>query len=150
MHTSHSKSEASGLRKLMSGKGGIAIGVTMLIAAGVILFLSFRGRNPVEDSTNRNYICAETRKTFAYTLSPGESFPVTSPYTKSATGYPAEKCYWTRDGKAKLKPTLVLLNEYVGLPGPTICPDCGREVRIHNPPPPGEAMDEAVQANRQE
>lgn len=150
MHTKTAKVEPSGIRKFMTGRTGIGIGVVLLVVSIIILFLAFRGRDVAEASTNRNYICAETRKPFAHTIVPGESYPVMSPYTKRATGWPAEKCYWTRDGKAKLKPTLVLLNDYVGLPGPTSCPDCGREVRLHNQPPPGELLDEAIQSNRQE
>ena len=42
---------------------------------------------------------------------------------------------WTKDGKIKQDPTPVLLNEYAGKPGPTFCPDCGRRVVAHNPPP---------------
>ena len=50
--------------------------------------------------------------------------------------------------KAKLEPTYVLLNKYIGKPGPTICPDCGREVKGHNPLPPPELMEEARAVGR--
>ena len=61
-----------------------------------------------------------------------------SPYTNKKTGYPAEKCFWTRDGKRKAEPTYLLLNEHRGKKGPTICPDCGRIVYPHNPTPPSD------------
>ena len=35
----------------------------------------------------------------------------------------------------KPEPTWVLVNEFVGRPGPTFCPDCGRLVVGHNPAP---------------
>jgi len=83
-------------------------------------------------------MCAETMKTFQHKPKMGETIPVESPYTHRKTGYPTEKCFWTRDGKRKLKPTYVLLNKYRGKKGPTICPDCGRIVYPHNPTPPPE------------
>ena len=51
------------------------------------------------------------------------------------TGYPSEKCYWTKDGKIKTEPTYVLLNIYKNSSEPTFCPDCGRLVVSHNPAP---------------
>jgi len=59
--------------------------------------------------------------------------PVLAPSGKN-TGYEAELCYWTKDGKPKETPTPVLLNIYKGIKGPTFCPDCGRLVVGHNPP----------------
>ncbi len=150
MHTKPTAAAPSGIRRFLTGKAGIGIGAVLLVTSGVILFVAFSGRNVSEDAANRNFICAETNKSFAHVIEEGETYPILSPYTKNRTGWPAEKCFWTRDGKAKMKPTLVLLNEYVGKSGPTMCPDCGREVRGHNPPPPVELMEEAIQANRQE
>ncbi len=59
-------------------------------------------------------------------------------FTSPKTGkpaYPAELCFWTRDGKSKGDATKVLLNRYKGIDGPTFCPDCGRLVTDHNPHP---------------
>ena len=38
------------------------------------------------------------------------------------------------------EPTYVLLNTWTGKPGPTICPDCGREVTRFNPMPPDQLL----------
>jgi hypothetical protein len=78
----------------------------------------------------------------------GSMPPFNSPSTGKPMVFPAERCYWTKDGKGKLEPTLVLLNEFIGKPGPTNCPDCGREVYPRFPYPPAAVMDEAVKANR--
>jgi hypothetical protein len=106
---------------------------------------------------NRLYICAETGQTFHYSLKLGDTIPVMSPYTGRNTGYPAELCYWTKDGGTSTDPTPVLLNGYKGLPGPTFCPVCGRLVVGHNPapgpgvkPPPTEAEYRARLAKREE
>jgi hypothetical protein len=64
----------------------------------------------------------------------GQSIPIKAP-SGNNSGYPAELCYWTKDGQAKTDPTPVLLNVLVGKPGPTFCPDCGRLVVGHNPRP---------------
>ncbi len=61
--------------------------------------------------------------------------PVKSPFTGKETGYKAELCFWTKDGSTKTDPTAVLMNDDVGKPGPTFCPDCGRLVVHHNPVP---------------
>ena len=85
------------------------------------------------------YIDANTGKAFDHILEKGERVPIQTPSGEKA-GYPAEPCYWTKDGKAKTEPTWVLLNVYSKKPGPTFCPDCGRLVVGHNPPPaPGES-----------
>ncbi|HYD02080.1 MAG TPA: hypothetical protein VEB22_12710 [Phycisphaerales bacterium] len=78
----------------------------------------------------------------------GDKAPYKSPSTGKTAVWPAEKCYWTRDGKAKTEPTLVLLNSYVGKPGDTICPDCGKKVYPRNKPPPDDLMAEAEREGR--
>jgi hypothetical protein len=80
-------------------------------------------------------VCAQTGKAFTVELKDGLSIPVRSPYSGQQTGYPAELCYWTKDGKPKDEPTAVLLNSWVGKRGPTFCPDCGRLVVGRNPEP---------------
>jgi len=98
-------------------------------------------------SRDRVYIDSVTGKPFNFELKPGDSgiTPVLAP-SGGNTGYPAEQCYWTADGKIKADPTYVLLNKFIGRTGPTFCPDCGRLVVDHNPspipggkPPPTEA-----------
>jgi len=88
---------------------------------------------------------ANPPKPFKHTLAPGEGIPVMAP-SGNRTGYPAEACYWTKDGKPKSEPTYVLLNVWKGSKDPTFCPDCGRLVVPLNPiadpsrrPPPTKA-----------
>jgi hypothetical protein len=84
------------------------------------------------------FVNVQTGKTFHEALSVGMVFPVKSPDTGDMSGYPAELCYWTKDGSPKKDPTAVALNSYLGKPEPTFCPDCGRLVVEHNPlPGPG-------------
>ncbi|MBK8269586.1 MAG: hypothetical protein IPK83_15305 [Planctomycetes bacterium] len=87
------------------------------------------------DSAPVWYVCSETGKAFEHIRQMGEMEPVYSPLSKKNTGYRAEKCFWTKDGKIKTTPTYVLLNELIGKPGPTLCPDCGRLVEPHNKRP---------------
>jgi hypothetical protein len=118
---------------------GGKIAAVVIIAAGVAL-MGYNVRNFTRSegaalSGERPYICAETGKTFAYKIKMGDTFPVESPHSGKRTGYHAEACYWTKDGKIKPEPTYVLLNKYLNKPGPTFCPDCGRLVREMNDPP---------------
>jgi hypothetical protein len=83
----------------------------------------------------RVFICSETNKTYNVELHPDMKIPHDSPYSDKPTGFPAEMCYWTKDGKIKEDPTPVLINSYVNKPDPTFCPDCGRMVSIRNPAP---------------
>lgn len=76
-------------------------------------------------------------------LPEGASYPMVNPKTGKKTLYRPEPCYWGKDGKPKDKPTWVLLNGVKKLPGPTICPDCGRTVVPHNPAPPPSAYQQA-------
>jgi len=80
------------------------------------------------------FIDAKTGKPYSIELKEGMPFPAPAP-SGGNTGYPAEKCYWTKDGKEKKDPTYVLLNRFVAKPEPTFCPDCGRLVVGHNPRP---------------
>jgi len=122
---------------LRTSAGQIGLVAFVLVAAGM-LFYSVRGfgRSDAAAATSeRPFIDAETGKTFAYKIKMGDTFPVVSPFTGKRTGYHAEACYWTRDGKIKKEPTYVLLNKYKNKSGPTFCPDCGRLVREMNDPP---------------
>lgn len=84
-----------------------------------------------------------------YSIAKGENLPYLNPKTGKRTLYPVEACYWTKDGKAKFPPTYVILNERMGKPGPTICPDCGRRVVIYNPTPPNNLMQAAWEESQQ-
>jgi len=138
-----------GFREFLKTKAG-----RMAAFAGAVLALiifayamyGFFGPNEAEAvSATRTFVDASTGKPFKVTLEVGMPIPCKAP-SGNMTGYPAELCYWTKDGKIKDSPTAVLLNETVGKTGPTFCPDCGRLVIGHNPqpkpgknPPPTEA-----------
>lgn len=109
-----------------------------IVALG-ILYFEFRGRSSNEqvDNSTRWFVDADSGKPFRKNLELGMSVPIKSPFTGHNTGYPAELCYWTADGKAKTDPTPVLLNSEIGVDEPTFCPDCGRLVVGHNPAPDG-------------
>ncbi|MCB9858252.1 MAG: hypothetical protein H6818_21420 [Phycisphaerales bacterium] len=121
----------------LSGVWGIVVAMVLLATA---VYLAYQTMYTVEptplDPPPIMYICSETLETFQHKPEVGESIPIDSPFSKKKTGYPAEKCYWTKDGKQKLIPTYVLMNENLGIKKPTICPDCGRLVVPHNPLPP--------------
>jgi hypothetical protein len=146
------------LRQFFNTNGGKITAVALVLLALVIAFYSFRSNLGMSSasaiSRDRMFIDATTGKPFEHVISVGETLPVKAP-SGDHSGWPAELCYWTKDGKPKQDPTPVLLNQYVKKPGPTFCPDCGRMVRPHNPapgpgvrPPPTKAEYEQQQANR--
>ena len=122
-----------------AGKG-VAVGLVCIgLAACVWSIISNLHDDASALSRDRVFICSETGKPFNIELTPGTKIPAPSPYSGKNTGYPAEPCYWTKDGKPKEEPTWVLLNTFAKKPEPTFCPDCGRLVRPLNPPPqPGQ------------
>lgn len=125
----------------------ILAAVVGLVALGYSAIQSFRQAAASPDSTSRfrTLIDSKTGQVFEdFKIPQGESWPMVNPSTGERTLYPTETCYWTKDGKAKLKPTYVLLNEQVGKSGPTMCPDCGRRVVPHNPMPPAELLNQAL------
>ncbi len=123
----------------------LIIVAAVAIAGGTVWSLS-GGSNALEAGTRqRAMIDAVTGQVFEnYKIRDGDTQPFRNPRTGEATLYPAEACYWTTEGKAKLEPTFVLLNGYKGIEGPTTCPDCSRPVVPHNPPPPPEAWADVV------
>lgn len=136
----------SGLRQFLnSGIGkNLAIAVVALLV-GVAGYVGYRTLGPSDAmaaSTGRVFIDAETGEAFTHEISVGETIPVEAP-SGQKTGYEAERCYWTKDGQIKQKPTFVLMNRFKGEEGPTFCPDCGRLVtdlnrapmQGDNPPP---------------
>lgn len=126
------------MREWLESTGGkIAAGVLLAVAAVAVFFAVRNVFGPppeVRDANRRVFIDVETGKPFTYELRIGDMIPVRAPSGKDS-GYPAELCFWTKDGQAKDEPTPVVLNEEMGKPGPTFCPDCDRLVRGHNPRP---------------
>ncbi len=122
---------------LLSGPLGIVLVVVLLSTAGFLTYKTLRTAPRPEPGENEvTLMCSESGKLFQHNLKEGETWPIVSPYSKKATGFPVERCYWTKEGKRKKTPTYVILNHYRGKPGDTLCPDCGRIIIPHNPPPP--------------
>jgi hypothetical protein len=118
--------------------GRLVAGLLFVLAMGFIAYSFWTASASsrfTASSNDRVFVCSETGKSFHYTIKLGDSIPVQSPYSGKATGYPAELCYWTADGKTKEEPTPVLLNTWIGKKGRTFCPDCGRVVVSYNPAP---------------
>lgn len=138
-----SRRAAVNVKMLLAG-GGALVGVVVLV--WMLATSSLFARDPMVDaSRTRPAKDSATGADFPdFLMTPGDPPPWKNPITGQETLWPAELCYWTRDGKATLTPTLVILNQYTGLPGKTTCPDCGREVVRHNPTPPVELMVEAA------
>lgn len=111
-----------------------AFAALAVLVTGYFVWTSLGGSDAAVSSTDRVFICSETGKQFRYTIKLGDMTPLRSPYSGKDTGYPTEECYWTADAKPKKEPTYVLLNQTVGKPGPTFCPDCKRLVIPLNPP----------------
>lgn len=138
---------ASSSKKLIASIAALVVSVGVL---GYVLFStmqSFSGDpkraaayTRVMDSVTGEYI-----EQFPFT---GERlvFPAVNPKTGQRTLYPVELCYWTKDGKAKLEPTPVILNQWLGKTGQTTCPDCGRSVSKGNRMPPDNLMQAAWDA----
>ncbi len=124
----------------------------MLAAAGLILIvavvLAWRGLSSgprYRISAERAFKCAECGEVFEHVLQIGDKEPFECPACDRPAGWATEKCYWTKDGKAKLDPTFVILKTRLDPDSDekTYCPDCGREIKGHNPRPPKELMDAA-------
>ena len=116
------------------GKGVVGAGVLVALALAIWSTMrSFGGSREAAMAADRVYICAETNKPFPHTIQRGEEPPIMSPHSGKKTGWEAERCFWTADGKPKQEPTFVLLNRYRGITGPTFCPECGRLVVQLNP-----------------
>jgi len=124
-----------GVREFLQGPKGqfVAGGFAVLAAATAAYSIFANVGSPVDEQNTRVFVDAETLKPFKVNLR-GATIPALAPSGKK-TGYPAELCYWTADGKTKTEPTPVLLNEYKGSNAPTYCPDCGRLVVGQNPVP---------------
>jgi hypothetical protein len=144
-------SRSQGVREFLNTSAGKVVTIVfMLLALGVAVYAihGALGASETEAFANtRTFVCSETLKPYQYELTATSKIPAPSPFSGKNTGYPAEMCWWTKDGKIKDKdPTPVLLNTWQKKPEPTFCPECGRLVVVRNPkpnagakPPPTEA-----------
>jgi hypothetical protein len=125
----------SGLREFFQKPAGQAVAIVLLLLGLAAAWWSISGsmENPVDDANTRWFVDSTTLQPFRHELKAGEMIPVQAP-SGGKTGYLAELCYWTADGKVKEEPTPVLLNSSLGKSEPTFCPDCGRLVVGRNPP----------------
>jgi hypothetical protein len=129
----------SSITRFFDSVAGKVLLAVIIICAAIFSYYQFRGvfglNAGAAASNDRVFICSETGKSFHVLLTADTKIPSYSPFSGKNTGYPAELCYWTADGKIKDTPTPVLLNSRIGVQGPTFCPDCGRLVVGHNPYP---------------
>ena len=127
------------LNLFLESSAGKVTAVVLILAVCAGLYKEFRSvttPQTVMDERTRWFVDAQTGKAFLHEMVIGEAIPIYSPYSGKNTGYPAELCYWNKDGTFRAdNPTPVLMNEYVGKSGPTFCPVCGRLVVFHNPYP---------------
>lgn len=145
-HESHQNIPSPKTAGPLSGGAGAVLALVLLIGAGYLFYNNFWKASADEAvDTLRWFKCTTDDNVFTHAMKKGEKPPITCPACKKTTGYPAEACYWTRDGGTKDQPTYVILNKHLGKEGDTICPDCGRVVVGHNPDPrksrPGPGME---------
>lgn len=129
----------------------VALSSVAILVAAIVLIPRFMGGSPSSASvtSTRLVMDAETGRIYEnFRVPKDESLPWKSPSSGKRTLYIPEKCYWTADGKAKNTPDYVLLNEYTGKEGPTLCPVCSKEVRSRNPMPPEELLLAAFKEGR--
>lgn len=121
---------------MLQGRFGLVAGVVaLLLGLGCIYYfvIAGDGQREISQASNSRLYIDEAGNTFQRRLEVGQEFAATSPAGKKA--FPAELCYWTREGKTKPTPTPVFLVQHIKPGLPTFCPDCGRLVVLMNPAP---------------
>lgn len=138
MALSATRTESSGLREFLNSSRGktasVVAVILMLLAASFFVWGAMKPTDAEAIARDHIFMDAKTLKPFSHELKMGDHIPCDAP-SGGKTGYPAELCYWTKDGKVRKDPYPVLLKSWIGQPGPTFCPDCGRLVVGHNPEP---------------
>lgn len=142
-----SSEKASAARQKWAMIGAV---VALVAAAAVVaLTVDFGAQSPGESSRRRTMIDSQTGELFEeFYVRDGTRPPWKNPSTGTETLYPADACYWNRDGTAKLTPTWVFVKERAGIDEDTFCPDCGRLVVPHNPMPPDQLLVEAAEREK--
>ncbi len=129
-----------------------AFAVVCLLAAVGFGVYQFTGGGPDlgSNSLYREVVDSKTNEAFTnFPIGENTSYPYTNPKTGERTLFPAERCYYTRDGKVKATPTLVFVKQYENEnAGETMCPDCGRPVVRHNPAPAWSLIEEAMKREK--
>ena len=89
--------------------GELRYALVRLVPSAVLVW-AIKGNFGESDAASlareRVFIDSSTMKPFNHDLVEGETIPVKAP-SGNKTGYPAELCYWTKDGKTKTEPTAV-------------------------------------------
>jgi hypothetical protein len=119
--------------------------VSLLVLGYLVMgSLGIGTTSAAEASRRRTLIDMKSKEVFEnHPIPDGETWPLKNPKTGEDSLVPAEACYWTKEGGAKLVPTWVLLESYIGGTNPTPCPDCGRPVMPHNAMPPPAILEKA-------
>lgn len=137
-------------RKVILSATAVALSLAVLVFV-VLKYTLWAETTAADASRNRAVVDSETGEVIlSFRIPEKSAYPWKNPKTGRKTLYLPESCYWTKDGKAKLEPTYVILNLVLDKPGKTLCPDCGREVVVHNPMPPANLLQEAARAARNE
>ncbi len=131
------------IRERLTGKAGPIVVVALFITGIVVLYLTYRhwwaGSSAEQRANAPVFIDCITGKAFYCNVHAGETLPVRSPFTGRRTGYPGTFAWWSANGTPLKKPDIVLLNEYLGKPGPTFDPRTNRLVLPAGlPPTPGQ------------
>jgi hypothetical protein len=122
----------------MGETGKTIAAVVLVISAAIFLYffvLRGDGVTSLRDEVNSPIFIDEDGKVFRHRIREGE--PIDN--VLGSTGkkaFPAEFCWWTKDGKIRESdPIPVLLEQWLKKPGPTFCPDCNRLVTPNNSRP---------------
>ena len=143
----------NGIREFFDTTAGkITAGLLLVVALGLLgwsVWSNLGEEDIVANTRNRTFMDATTGEPFQAELKVGWKVPIPAP-SGGNTGYPAEMCGWTADGKPTDDLTPVLLNQYVDKKGPTFCPVCHRLVRERNPIPNPNGTHETAPPTEQE